>query len=228
MLKPPNGVTVSATVVVAVRLPEVPVIVIVFVPAVAVVLAVKVRTLVEVAGFGLKEAVTPFGSVEVVSVTLPENPLTGVMVMVLVPLAPPLAMLTADGDAESVKLCTSGFTVRLMVVLPVALPDTPEMVKVTVPVAAVEVADNVSVLVLVVGFGLNDAVTPFGNPEAERVTLPLKPPTSVTVIVLVPLLPCVTLTLVGFAERVKPGCAGPVSALIRRSPLGLPQPSHRL
>jgi hypothetical protein len=180
---------VSETVVIAVRLPDVPVIVIVFVPAVAVVLAVKVRTLVEVAGFGLKEAVTPFGSVEVVSATLPLNPLTGVMVMVLTPLAPPFAMLTVEGAAERVKLCTRGLTVRLMVVLPVVLPDTPEMVTVTVPVAAVEVADKVSVLVLVAGFGLNDAVTPLGSPEAERVTLPLKPPSSVIVIVLVPLLP---------------------------------------
>jgi hypothetical protein len=169
-------------------------------------LAVKVKTLVEVAGFGLKEAVTPFGSAEVVRVTLPLKPPAGVMVMVLVPLAPPLAMLTADGAAESVKLCTEAVTVRLRVVLPVVLPDTPEMVTVTVPVAAAEVADKVSVLVPEVGFGLNAAVTPLGKPEAERVTLPLKPPTSVTVIVLVPLLPCMTLTLLGEADSVKPGC----------------------
>lgn len=196
----------SVIVVVAVKLPDVPVIVIVFVPAVAVGRAVKVRTLVEVAGFGLKEAVTPADSLEVVSVTLPLNPPCGVMVIVLVPLAPPLAMLTAEGAAESVKLCTEALTVRLMVVLPVVLPDTPEMVTVTVPVVAVEVADKVSVLVLEVGFGLNAAVTPLGKPEAERVTLPLKPPTSLTVMVLVPLLPCVTVTLLGEADSVKPGC----------------------
>jgi hypothetical protein len=115
-----------------------------------------------------------------------------------------------------------------MVVLPVVLPDTPEMVTVTVPVAAVEVADNVSVLVLVAGFGLNAAVTPLGKPDAERVTLPLNPPVGVMVIVLVPLLPWVTFTLLGEADSVKPGCAGPVSALMRRAPFGLPQPSHRL
>ena len=34
-------------------------------------------------------------------------------------------------------------------------------------------AVNVSVLVEVVGLGANDAVTPLGNPEAERVTEPL-------------------------------------------------------
>lgn len=179
----------SETVVVAVKLPDVPVIVIVFVPANAVVLAVKVRTLVEVAGFGLKEAVTPFGRAELVSVTLPENPLTGVIVMVLVPLAPPLAMLTAAGEAKRLKLCTEALTVRLMVVLAVTLPDVPVMVTVAVPVVALPLAVKVSVLVLVAGFGLNAAVTPDGKPLAPRLTLPLNPLTGVIVIVLVPLLP---------------------------------------
>jgi len=44
----------------------------------------------------------------------------------------------------------------------------------------------VSVLVPVVGFELNAAVTPLGKPDAERVTLPLKPFNGVMVIVLVP------------------------------------------
>ena len=50
----PNGFTVSVIVVVAVRLPEVPVIVTVAVPFFAVLLAVKVTRLDEVAGFALK------------------------------------------------------------------------------------------------------------------------------------------------------------------------------
>jgi hypothetical protein len=79
------------------------------------------------------------------------------------------------------------------------------MVTVTVPVTAVALAVSVSVLVEVVGFGLNAAVTPLGKPDAERVTLPLKPFTGVMVIVLVPLLPCVTVTLFGGAERLKFG-----------------------
>jgi len=103
-VKLPSASTVSVRVVVSFRLPEVPVMVIVEVPAFAVLAAVRVRMLVEVAGFGLNCAVTPFGSVELDSVTLPENPFTGVMVMVLVPLAPPLAMLTELGEAERVKL----------------------------------------------------------------------------------------------------------------------------
>ena len=57
------------------------------------------------------------------------------------------------------------------------------------PVVAVLVAASVKVLVLVVEAGLNDAVTPVGNPEADRLTLLLKPFCAVTVTVLVPLLP---------------------------------------
>ena len=76
--------TVRLRVVLFVSAPDVPVIVTVTVPVTAVALAVKVSVLVEVAGFGLKAAVTPFGSPEAASVTSPENPLTGVMVTALV------------------------------------------------------------------------------------------------------------------------------------------------
>jgi len=195
-------------VVVAFRLPDVPVMVTVTVPAFAVLLAVNVSTLDEVAGFGLNEAVTPLGNVEVVSVTLPENPLPGVMVIVLVPLAPPFAMVTVFGDAESVKLCTEACTVRLIIVVLVKLPEVPVIVTVTVPVAAVALAVKVKVLVEVVGFGLKAAVTPLGSPDAERVTLPLKPPTGVMVIVIVPLLPWVMVRLLGLADSEKFAPAG--------------------
>jgi hypothetical protein len=94
-------------------------------------------------------------------------------------------------------------TVRLSVVVCERLPDTPVMVIVTVPVAAVALAVSVSVLLVVVGFGLNPAVTPLGKPEALKVTLPVKPLVGLTVMVLVPLLPCCTVTLVGDADRVK-------------------------
>jgi hypothetical protein len=48
---------------------------------------------------------------------------------------------------------------------------------------------------------LNDAVTPPGTPDADKLTLPLKPFCGVTVIVLVPLVPCMTVKLLGDAER---------------------------
>ena len=72
-----------------------------------------------------------------------------------------------------------------------------------VPVAAVLLAVSVNVLVLVVLVGLNEAVTPLGRPEADRLTLPVKPLCGVTVIVLFPLVPWVIVTLVGEAERPK-------------------------
>lgn len=45
-------------------------------------------------------------------------------------------------------------------------------------------AVNVSVLVDVVLAGLNEAVTPLGNPEADKLTVPVKPFCGLTVIVL--------------------------------------------
>lgn len=80
--------TVSARVVVAVRVPEVPVIVTVEVPVVAVALAVNVITLVPVVGFVPNAAVTPLGRPDAASVTLPLNPFTSCTVMVLLPLLP--------------------------------------------------------------------------------------------------------------------------------------------
>jgi hypothetical protein len=80
-------------------------------------------------------------------------------------------------------------TVRLIVVVCVRPPEVPVTVTVKVPVAAVLLAVNVNVLVVVVLDGLNVAVTPLGNPEADKLTLPLKPFIGLTVIVLVPLEP---------------------------------------
>jgi hypothetical protein len=81
------------------------------------------------------------------------------------------------------------------------------MVIVDVPVVAVELAAKVRTLVEVVGLVPNEAVTPEGRAEFESVTLPVKPPLRVTVIVELPLLPCVTLRLLGEAESEKLGVA---------------------
>jgi len=82
------------------------------------------------------------------------------------------------------------------------------MVTVAVPVVAVALAVSVNVLVVVAGFALNDAVTPLGKPEADKVTLPLKPFCGVTVSVLAPFVPCVIVKLLGDAERAKFGAGG--------------------
>jgi hypothetical protein len=199
--------TVRLTVVVCVKLPEVPVIVTVAVPVVAVALAVKVSLLVVVPGFGLKAAVTPLGNPDADIVTLPLNPFSFVIVIVLVPPAPPCVIVTLVGDAASEKF-GAAFTVRLTVAVCVRLPDVPVMVTVAAPVVAVPLAVSVSVLVLVAGLGLKAAVTPLGNPLADMVTLPAKPFCGVTVIVLVPPAPpCVIVTLVGEAASVKLGFA---------------------
>jgi hypothetical protein len=86
---PPAGFTVKLTVVVWVKVPEVPVTVTVDVPVVAVALAVKVKTLVAVVGLVPKVAVTPEGRAELERVTLPVNPPEGVTEIVLLLLAPP-------------------------------------------------------------------------------------------------------------------------------------------
>ena len=63
------------------------------------------------------------------------------------------------------------------------------IVIVEVPVAAVLLAVSVKELVVVVDAGLKDAVMPLGKPDAEKLTLPLKPFWGATVIVLEPLDP---------------------------------------
>ena len=68
------GLTVKATVVDAVRLPEVPVMVTVAAPVVAVLLAVSVSVLLPVVGLVPNTAVTPLGKPEAASITLPVNP----------------------------------------------------------------------------------------------------------------------------------------------------------
>jgi hypothetical protein len=75
-------------VVLLVRLPEVPVIVVKKVPAVAVLAAVRVKMLEDVAGFALNEAVTPLGKPAKDKVTPPVKPFCPVTVMALEPLAP--------------------------------------------------------------------------------------------------------------------------------------------
>jgi hypothetical protein len=60
------------------------------------------------------------------------------------------------------------------------------MVIVAAPVVAELLAVNVSRLLPVVGLVPNAAVTPLGIPEAVRVTGPVNPPTSVTLMLSVP------------------------------------------
>src|SRR5581483_3860819 len=85
------------------------------------------------------------------------------------------------------------------------------MVTFTVPVVAVLLAVNVSVEFPLPGAaieaGLKLAVTPAGKPDADSDTAELKPPLTVVEIVLLPDLPCVTLSEAGEAVTVKSGVA---------------------
>lgn len=65
-----------------VKLPDVPVTVTVKVPVAAVPLAERVKTLLAVAGFVPKVALTPLGKPDADKVTLPLNPFRGLMEMV--------------------------------------------------------------------------------------------------------------------------------------------------
>lgn len=94
---------------------------------------------------------------------------------------------------------------RLIVVVCAKPPEVPRIRTENVPVDAVLLADRVSVLVPVVLLGLKDAVTPRGRPEAERLTLLLKPFSGLTVMVDVTLAPRARLKEPGEAERAKFG-----------------------
>jgi hypothetical protein len=186
---PVEEVTVSATVVDAVSVPEVPVMVTVAAPAVAVLLAVRVSTLEPVVGLVPNAAVTPVGNPDAARVTLPAKGLTSVTVIVSVPLAP-WAIDRVDAEGLRVKLpVLAALTVSAMVVVAVSVPEVPVMVTVEVPTVAEALAANVTTLEPVVGLVPNVAVTPLGKPDAARVTLPTKGLTSVTVTVSVALLP---------------------------------------
>lgn len=111
-----EALTVRLTMVVCVRLPEVPVTVTVTVPTVATLLAANVNVLFPVVGFGLNPADTPLGKAEVTArPTLPLNPFAGVTVIVVFPPAPPCTIINEFGEALRLKSGTGGaaLTVRL-------------------------------------------------------------------------------------------------------------------
>jgi hypothetical protein len=216
-LETENAVTLRVSVAVEEGTPlEVPVTVIVAVPRVALELAVNV-TVPLLPGFALHAADTPLGSPDTVRPTLPVNPPTLNTATVLSP-EPPWAMFKLLGDAERMKLGGSE-TTRSNVVLAAGNPgELPPMVTVVVPRAAVGLAVNVSTLVPVVGLAPNDAVTPTGRFERARVTLPLNPPTSVTVMVVVAEVFWTRATATGAAAREKPDTARGKNVVELREP----------
>lgn len=199
--------TVSAMVVNAVRVPDVPVIVIAAEPVVAAQLAARVTTLLLVAGLVPNVAVTPVGKPVAVSVTAPVNPPTSVTTIVPVPLAPGVTESVA-GDAASVKL-GAAVIINCTVADAVIVPEAPVMVSAEVPGVAELLTVNVIVQVLL--FGVPKlAVTPIGRlPGMEQVTLPVNPFKSVIVKVRVTVDPATTESVGDDGVSVKLG--GPVT-----------------
>ena len=107
----------------------------------------------------------------------------------------------------------------------VKLPDVPVMVSVKAPVAAVPLADRVKRLLAVAGFVPNAALTPPGNPDADKVTLPLNPFRGMSEMVVEPEVPCRIATFAGEAERRKFGCVVDAGQLLTRlAALTVPMP----
>ena len=176
--------TVSESVVEFANVPHVPVTVTVAGPVVATLLAISVNVLEPGVGFGLNKAVTPLGKPETDKVTLLLKPFCGATAIAVMPL-PPCGIPKLLGDAESVKF-GPGVIVTETVAVWVKPPTVPVTVTVAVPVVAVLVAVRVMVLEPVAGFGLKDAITPIGSPEADKLTPLVKPFCGVTVTLLVP------------------------------------------
>ena len=104
------------------------------------------------------------------------------------------------GDTERVKP-EAAVTVRPSANVLTILPDLPEMVTVALPGTAELDADKVRVV------ELKDAVTPAAKPEALRATVPEKPFSGVTAMVLVTLAPGVTDRTAGVDAMLKEGVA---------------------
>lgn len=93
-------------------------------------------------------------------------------------------------EAPSEKSGVGGaFTVNVIDVAAVSVPLEPVIMTVAAVSVAVLDALKVTVLFPVVEAGVKDAVTPAGKPLALSVTLLLKPPLGVTVIVLLAVAP---------------------------------------
>ena len=124
--------------------------------------------------------------------TVPAKPCvpTTLIVPVFPVVAPGVTVMEVVPPVPEVKL-GSAVMVSPMLLVALNVPDVPVMVTVTAVEAIVAelLALRVSTCVPAVEAAAKEAVTPLGRPLAEREIVPEKPPTSVIVIVVVPLPP---------------------------------------
>jgi hypothetical protein len=205
-------ITVSKIGAVWVRLPEVPVTVMVAAPVTALAAAVKLRTDEPDAAPAVNEPVTPAGRPERFIVTVPAKPFCGVTVKIVLAVLP-ARMLRLAGEAVIVN-DGGAVMVSATTVLLVSAPEAPVIVIVEVPARAVLAAARVSVALPVVLAGLKLAVTPLARPLALSDTLPLKPFSAFTAMVLVAVPPGTILRVAGPAESEKPGGGVTISAIV--------------
>jgi len=226
IVKPVAAPSVRLIVAVFRRLPDVPLMVMMERPSAAEADAVSVSVLAPSELAALKDAMTPLGSPDAARATVPANPFCGLMTTVPV-IAPPGLRIRLAGVTE-MENAGDDVTATAILTMLVWLPEVPVIVAVDVAGAAELPADSVSVLVVMALAGLNDPVTPAGNPVTARFTAPLKPCCEFTVMVLLPLAPG-TMESVGVDEdRLNAGGFGaPVKLLIRGWPAGLPHPVAR-
>lgn len=150
---------------------------------------------------GVRVQVKPVaGDTELVSVTVPVNPLIGATVIVEVPATPALTV-TVVGLALTEKSVPG--TVKVTVAECDSVPLVPVTVTVYVPLAE-GVHERVDAPEPVTLVGVKVHVRPDdGDTVAARLTTPEKPLTAVIVIVEVPATPTVVVTVVGLAAIVK-------------------------
>ena len=106
---------------------------------------------------------------------------------------------------DKVTLTLGRATVRLKRVVADRTPEAPLMASEVVPVSAPAFTVMVITLVVVATGGLNKADMPDGSPDADRLTLPVKPLGALKVMVLVVLPPWPTTALAVSADSAKPG-----------------------
>jgi len=95
--------------------------------------------------------------------------------------------------------------VRERVVVFIKPPDVPVIVTVKVPGVTVPAADRITRVLAKVGFVPKVTATPFGKPEAVKLTLPLNPLRGLIEMTVEAEAPCSMLKLAGDAERRKLG-----------------------
>jgi hypothetical protein len=96
-------------------------------------------------------------------------------------------------------------TVRVSGAMATIDPERPLTVNVAVPGPAVLLAVSFNVLLLVAGFGVNDAEMPDGRSETDKFTLPLNPNCGITMMVEFRVVPGLRLISLGASEIPKFG-----------------------